>query len=226
VASPFLNVDLAELAEEPEELYALAHAANLACGGHAGDESSMSRALDSCRLHGTRAGAHPSYPDRTGFGRARMEMSPAALAASVEAQCRALARLAQARGVTLGHAKLHGALYHAAHVDGEVARAALDGIERALGRVDVIGPPGGAIAREAARRGMRLLREGFADRGYRPDGSLVPRGERGALLDDPEAVRAQVRRLGARGDVDTLCVHGDGPHALAFARVVREELGA
>jgi UPF0271 protein len=223
---PFLNMDLGELPEEPEELYRLAHAANIACGGHAGDVATMSRALDRCKRYGTRAGAHPSYPDLEGFGRRVIEMDPGELAASIEAQCEALLRLAVARGLQVRHAKAHGALYHAAQRDPAIARAFVRGVAVSLGPVSIFGPPSGALLDAARAAGLAYLREGFADRGYRPDGSLVPRGEPGALLSDEARVRAQVRQLVERGAFDTLCVHGDGPHALAFARAAREELDA
>jgi UPF0271 protein len=223
---PTLNIDLGELDDEPEALYALAHAANVACGGHAGDAGTMARALDRCRLHGTKVGAHPAYPDRAAFGRRSLALSPAELGASLRAQCLTLAEAAAARRLAVAHAKLHGALYHDANARDDIAAAAIEAITEALGEVAIVGATGGALASQAQRRGLAFLREGFADRGYRPDGSIVPRSEPGALLTDPAAVRAQVRSLVARGDFDTLCVHGDGPNALAVARAAREELDA
>lgn len=222
---PLLNLDLGELDEEPEELYAIAELANIACGAHAGDADSMSRALRLCARYGVRAGAHPSYPDRARFGRVALELSPSALRASVAEQCEVLAECAEREGVPLGHVKAHGALYHRANGDAALARATLGGAVEALGyELCVLGPPEGALRDAALALGLAYLREGFADRGVRPDGSLVPRGEAGALLTEPEAVRAAARAL--RGRVETVCVHGDTPGAVLLARVAREALSA
>jgi UPF0271 protein len=176
----FLNIDAGELEDEPEELWASAHAVNIACGGHAGDAASMARALERCVRYGTRAGAHPSYPDRAGFGRAAMAMGAEALAASVATQCAALAEVAMRVGVTLEHVKPHGALYHAANGDPELARAVIDGALRGLAPVcakpAVLGPERGALRAATGACGLPFVAEGFADRGRRADGSLVPRG--------------------------------------------------
>ena len=217
---PFLNIDAGELPDEPAELYALAHVVNVACGGHAGDDASMRRVVAFCNQSGTAVGAHPSYPDREGFGRRAMAMTPDALAASVEAQCAALRRATS----DVRYVKLHGALYHAANADPVVARAALVAATRALGAPTVLGPPAGALADVARELGLAYAREGFADRAVRADGSLVPRGEPGAMIDDPAAAAARARELAESGAVDTICVHGDGASALAVARAVRAAL--
>jgi len=223
VTRALLNVDAGELPDEPDELYALADVVNVACGGHAGDEASMRRVLAFCKQSATRAGAHPSYPDRAGFGREPVAMSADALRASVAEQCRALASAARSLGVPIRHAKLHGALYHAANADLEVARAALGGVVAALGSdITVLGPPRGATLEAARELGLSYAREGFADRATRADGSLVPRGEPGAMIDEP--AQAAARALALSDEVDTICVHGDGPHALAIARAVRRAL--
>jgi UPF0271 protein len=221
-----LNMDVGELPDEPAELVIAADMVNVACGGHAGDAGSMARVLERARRAGTRVGAHPSYVDRAGFGRVEQVVDPATLRAQIEAQCGALAACARAFGVPVVHVKPHGALYHAAAARPEVAEAVVAGAVAALGPVAVVGPPAGALADAAARRGLVYLREGFADRGLRPDGGLVPRGLPGALLDDPAAAAAQALRLAAAGGVDTVCVHGDGPNALAIARAVRAALDA
>ena len=226
VTRPWLNVDAGELPDEPDELYALADVVNVACGGHAGDEASMRRVLAFCMQSTTRAGAHPSYPDRAGFGRKPVALSADALRASVAEQCGALASAARTLGdVPIRHAKLHGALYHAANADLEAARASLRGVVEALGsEITVIGPPRGATLEAARELGLGYAREGFADRATRADGSLVPRGERGAMIDDPLRAAARATALALGGEVDTICVHGDGPNALAVARAVREAL--
>ncbi|MFO0682672.1 MAG: LamB/YcsF family protein [Sandaracinus sp.] len=214
-----LDIDLGELPEEPEALYAVAHLANVACGGHAGDRESVARAVALARAHGTQIGAHPSYPDREGFGRRAMAIAPEALAASIRAQCALLAAIAPA-----AHVKMHGALYHAIDRDEALARVVLAACRETLGEIEVLGPPEGATERVAGALGLRFLREGFADRGLMPDGSLVPRGAPGALLEDPVLAAEQARRLATSGRFDVLCVHGDGAHAVAIARAVREAL--
>jgi UPF0271 protein len=225
--SVLLNVDLGELADEPEALYACAHIANVACGGHTGDDASMKRAIDRCRAHRTHLGAHPSYPDREGFGRRALSLSAGALSATVMAQCRRLAALAQEFGQPIDFVKAHGALYHAADRDPSLAESFVGASRQALGQyIVVIGPPGGALADTAARVGVGYAREAFADRGVRSDGSLVPRGEAGALVVDPAAAAARAREIVSRKDIDTVCVHGDTPEAVALATAVRAVLDA
>jgi UPF0271 protein len=220
-----LNVDLGELDGEPEELYALAHVANVACGGHAGDRASIVQALQRCKLHGTRIGAHPSYPDREGFGRTAMVMAPADLHAAVREQCARLATEARALGLTITSVKAHGALYHAASADPAIARAVVGGTIEALGRgITVLGPGAGHMSEVAREAGLAYAREGFADRGTRPDGTLVPRGQPGALLLDPLAAAERAREILASGRFETVCVHGDTPGAVAIARAVRQVL--
>lgn len=222
-AHPFLNIDAGELPDEPDELIALAHAVNVACGGHAGDRASMERVLALCKRFGTLAGAHPSFPDREGFGRRPIAMDPGALRASVTEQCHALAIVAQDLDLPLTFVKPHGALYHAANRDRAIAEATLSGAVDALGAaLTVLGPPAGQLRDVAADLGLGFAREGFADRALLADGSLVPRGEPGAMIEDPARAAAQARRLAPT--VDTLCVHGDTPGALAIARAVRDAL--
>lgn len=213
---PTLNIDLGELPDEPDALFAAAQLANVACGGHAGDPRSMAEAVARCARYGVGVGAHPSYPDRAGFGRVALHLSAAALAESVAQQCSALAVFG-----AVGHIKPHGALYHAC-ADPAVAEAVLDGAAAALGAVAVIGPP--ALLAGAAGRGWTTWREGFADRGVGRDGALIPRGQPGALLADPAQVAA--RALALVGQVDTVCVHGDTPGAVALAWAVRHALAA
>jgi UPF0271 protein len=187
----------------------------------------MQRAVDRCRRHGTRLGAHPSYPDREGFGRRRVAIEPAALRASVTEQCARLVVIARKSGQPPRFVKAHGALYHAAGNDAAVAVALVDGSRAALGDdVAFLGPPEGALRECVIRAGLAYLREGFADRGTRPDGSLVPRDQPGALLLDPALAAAQASRIAESGRFDTVCVHGDTPGAEAIARAVRAALDA
>jgi len=217
--SVLLDIDLGEIEGEPEALYACAHLANVACGGHAGDRASIERARELAVAHGTRLGAHPSYPDRAGFGRRAMTMPVETLAASVRAQCELFASVSAA-----GHVKMHGALYHAIDRDESLALAVLTACRDVLGTIDVLGPPDGATAIAARALGMPFLREGFADRGMRADGSLIPRGEPGALVEDALVAARQAETLARSGRFDVLCVHGDGANAARIARAVRDTL--
>jgi UPF0271 protein len=249
--SVILQLDAGELPDESEVLWSLFDVLAIACGGHAGDASSMARVVASCaghllpepgsppgpaspqkppipRFHPSRSrvGAHPSYPDRANFGRLSLDLSPAALAASIAEQCAALAAIARAHELAVDWVKPHGALYHDAAAHEPIARALLDGACSALGdHFTVIGPPRGALRDAAESRGLGYAREGFADRGRRPDGSLIPRGEPGALITDRVAAAAQARALLRSGEVDAICVHADTPGALAIARAIRTTLG-
>lgn len=213
-----LELDAGEHDDEPEELWALFDVLNVACGGHAGDDASMARIAAFCAARAQpRIGAHPSYPDRAGFGRRTIAISAGALEDAIAAQCAALARIAG----EVAWMKPHGALYHDAAGDPVRARAVVRGTMRALGgKLAVIGPPAGALRDAAEAAGLAYLREGFADRRARPDGTLVPRSEPDALVTDPARAAAQARALA--GTVDAICVHGDTPGALAIARAVRE----
>jgi 5-oxoprolinase (ATP-hydrolysing) subunit A len=223
-----LNIDLGELPGEPAELFALATIVNIACGGHAGDRASMARAISFALTRGTRIAAHPSYPDRAGFGRATIAITPAALAATVEEQCAALQSLARKLGYPAYTVKPHGALYHDAARDPALAAAVIEGAARGLGvplaALTVVGPPRGALLEESGRRAARYAREGFADRAYRADGTLAPRSEPGALVTDPAACARQALALASAGGLETLCVHGDTPDAVAIAGRVRDAL--
>lgn len=225
-ATKILNVDAGELEDEPAELYALADLVHIACGGHAGDAPTMTRALGLAARAGARAGAHPSYEDRAGFGRVRLDVPADMLRAQLETQLRAIRRIADGLGVPLVSMKPHGALYHAATTDRATAEACVDATAAVLGVVDVVGPAGGGALRDAAEaRGLPYRREAFADRGVLADGSLVPRGQPGALVRDPAVAAARARELAARDDVDTICLHGDTEGAVAIARAVRTALG-
>ena len=226
MASVELNIDLGERPGEPAELFSLATVANVACGGHAGDTASMARALSFAMTRGTKVAAHPSYPDKDGFGRASMDIAPEDLALSIDRQCAALQAIARRLGYPVAIVKPHGALYHDAARDPKIAAAVLDGAARglAVSALTVVGPPQGALLDEALRRGLSYAREGFADRAYRQDGSLVPRSEKGALITDGGLAARQAILLASSGRVDTLCVHSDTPGAAAIASAVRDAL--
>jgi 5-oxoprolinase (ATP-hydrolysing) subunit A len=220
-----LNLDGGEHDDEPLELYALADIVHVACGGHAGDESSMERVVQACVASGTRVGAHPSFVDREGFGRRDQSVASGVLERQIADQCNALRAITERLRTTIVSVKPHGALYHAAHRDPAIARAVVAGSARALGTIPIVGLAGGALAAEATQRGHVFLAEAFADRGVRADGSLVPRGEPGALVDDPEVAAKRALSLDRDTTIATLCVHADTPGALAIVRAVRAALG-
>lgn len=237
-----LNADLCETVDgvptaDDEAMFAVITSASVACGGHAGDAASMRDAVARAARFGVAVGAHPSYPDRANFGRVAMTMDADDLEAAIAGQLTALLDA----GADLRYVKPHGALYHAVTADPAQAEA----VARAIADcADTLGRPlpvlglDGAIAGAAASVGLPFVREAFLDRGYLPDGSLVPRTQPGALLDDPELVAARAVRLAREGvveaadgtivrtDAASLCVHGDSPSAVAMARAVRAALDA
>jgi UPF0271 protein len=218
-------------------LLPLVSSANLACGFHGGDPLTLRRTLDLCARHGVAAGAHPSFADLRGFGRRELPVEPEKLEADLLYQVAALQGLARAHGLTLRHVKPHGALYNQAARDERVARC----VARAVAQLDrgliLVGLAGSSAMRAAAEaERLRLAGEAFADRGYAPDGTLLPRGTSGALLSDPAAVAAQAVSIARDGCVrasdgsrlevaaETLCLHGDSPGAPALAAAVRAAL--
>lgn len=222
--SVFLNVDAGELPEEPAALYELADVVHVAAGGHAGDEASIGLAADLARRHGARFGAHPSYDDREGFGRRFLDLPPQIVRGSVARQCALVREVGARRGLEVSTVKPHGALYHASQRDDALAAAIVDAVIAELGEVRVVGPPEGALRDHAARRGLPYDREGFADRAYDENGQLRPRSSPLALLGSTDAAVGQALRLAASGAVETLCIHGDSPGAVALLRAVREAL--
>lgn len=225
----WLNIDLGERADEDPRLFACAHIANIACGGHAGDAASMRESILRCRDAGTTVAAHPSFVDREHFGRRHVAVPPAVLRDQIAEQLQALFTHAAAAAMPLRIVKPHGALYHAASAHSEVADVLLDAAESILGpRPTIVGSARGALRTQTLARGGEFLIEGFADRGRRPGDQggweLVPRGEPGALLQSAEAVLAQYAALRAEAEVDTLCLHGDHPQALEFALLLRSRL--
>ncbi|MBM6999554.1 5-oxoprolinase subunit PxpA [bacterium] len=218
------------------DVLAVVSSANVACGMHAGDPVVMRRTIGLARDAGCSVGAHPGYPDLQGFGRRALAMAPEDVYAYVQYQVAALAGMCRAQGVTLRHVKPHGALYNASARDERVAAA----VARAVADLDddlvLVGLAGSASVRAARAAGLRVAEEFFADRGYAADGALVPRDRPGALVTDATVAAARTLRAVTRHEVvatdgtvlpvtcDTVCVHGDNPAALAFARAVRDEI--
>ena len=236
-----LNADLGEgfgiyrLPQEPE-LLDLVTSANIACGGHAGDPIVMRETVALAHARGVALGAHPGYPDREGFGRRELGASAAEVAALVITQVGALAAVCAAAGARLRYVKPHGALYNRLARDWSAATAVAEAIAAVDPALHLLGLDGSLMIRAAEDAGLRGIREAFVDRGYLPDGSLVPRSEAGALLDDPELVADRALRMVAEHHVvaidgtrrllhpESLCTHGDGPRAAALVRAVRLRL--
>ncbi len=212
--------------------------ANVACGFHAGDPAGILATLRGAAERGVTVGAHVAYPDLAGFGRRHMDMASSDLRAAVIYQIGALQGLAAAAGTRVRYVKPHGALYNVIAHDERQAQdviAAIRAIDPSLALVVLAGSPLTAWARAA---GLRTVAEAFADRGYRADGSLVPRSQPGAVLHEPAAVAARMAQLVREGtvtaddgstvriDAESICVHGDSPGAVAMARALRERLTA
>ncbi|MCT9116929.1 5-oxoprolinase subunit PxpA [Cupriavidus gilardii] len=231
-----LNADLGEGCGSDEALLALISSANVACGWHAGDASTMLQTVQWALAKGVAIGAHPSYPDRENFGRTEMQRDPRDIYADVLYQIGALAAIVKAQGGRLAHVKAHGALYNQAARNRAQAQAIVDAVRDFDPQLVFFGLAGSVMIEVAREAGLTVKEEVFADRGYNSDGSLVRRGTPGALLDDDEAVLAQtlsmVREHKVRAidgqwipiQADTVCLHGDGPHALAFAQRIRDRL--
>ncbi|WP_312984259.1 5-oxoprolinase subunit PxpA [Atlantibacter sp.] len=229
-----LNADLGEGCGNDSALMPLISSANIACGFHAGDARTMQESVRLALAHGVAIGAHPSFPDRENFGRTAMQLPPETVYAQMLYQIGALAAIVRAEGGGLTHVKPHGMLYNQAAKQPPLAEA----IARAVKSLDpglmLVGLAGSELIRAGERYGLATREEVFADRGYLADGSLVPRSEPGALIeDDDEAVsrtlemvlnsRVQSRDgVWATVNAQTVCLHGDGAHALAFARRLRD----
>ncbi|RSS62312.1 LamB/YcsF family protein [Streptomyces sp. WAC06273] len=233
-----LNADLGEgfgrwRLTDDEGLLSVVTSANVACGFHAGDPATMRRVCELAVARGVTVGAQVSYRDLAGFGRRAMDVPSAELAYQIGA----LDVFARAAGTRVAYVKPHGALYHRVVRD-EAQAAAVDGVLLAGGALPVLGLPGSRLLELAGRAGLPVVAEAFADRAYTDEGTLVPRGQDGAVVADPDAVLersvalavsgAVVARSGARVEVRarSLCVHGDTPGAVELARRVRRRLEA
>ena len=202
----------------------LVSAVNIACGAHAGDTATIERTIALATATGAAIGAHPSYPDREGFGRRHLDMEPAALETSLVAQIEAVVAVARSAGAAVRHVKVHGALYNEAARDAAMAAVVVRAVARVSRELLVIGPPESSLLDVAEAAGLRSMAEGFADRAYEPDGSLRSRSLPGAVHADPVVAARQAVELAATGRYATLCVHGDTPGAPAIAAAVRRAL--
>jgi 5-oxoprolinase (ATP-hydrolysing) subunit A len=236
-----LNADLGESfgawrLGDDEALLEIVTSANIACGFHAGDPLTIRRACAGAVARGVAIGAQVSYRDLAGFGRREMAVPRAELEAEVLYQVAALDGVARAEGGRVGYVKPHGALYNRAVWDGEQAAAIVAAVRSFDAGLPVLTLPGSATATAAARAGLRVISEAFADRAYTDDATLVPRGQPGAVLTDPDVIAARVTGLVTRGTLRSasgrdlqisarsVCIHGDTPGAVALARAVRAGL--
>jgi UPF0271 protein len=232
-----LNADVGEgLDAVDEAILPLITSANIACGGHAGDEQSMRRVVQLAVLHDVAIGAHPAYPDGQGFGRRELEISLDELRLSLAAQIESLAEVAAASDTVLGHVKPHGSLYNRAAADRAMADLVADVVRAVDPGLTLVGLAGSELVAAGRAAGLAVAAEAFADRAYEPDGSLRSRSLPGAVFESAEAVAAQAVSIAADGRValddggllevraDTLCLHSDSPGAVENARAVRAAL--
>jgi UPF0271 protein len=216
-----LNCDLGEGCAFDADLMPLITSANVACGGHVSPEL-IEPTLRLASSHGVQIGAHPGFVDPEHFGRRELDLQPEQVLKDVARQVLMLMTATKQLGLHVHYVKPHGALYNVACRDDKLAEP-LVRLARGLG-MPLMALPGSRIEALCAAEGVRFVAEGFADRRYRPDGSLVPRGQPDAFVEDPdEAVRQAEWLIRERG-VQTLCVHGDNPQALAFVRTLRQAL--
>jgi UPF0271 protein len=231
-----LNADLGEGEPGDEELLRVVSSCNIACGGHAGDVTSMQATIREALANGVAVGAHPAYPDREGFGRRSHYMAGEELLSSLLHQLKTFYAVASELGATVVHVKPHGTLYTDAVTDAGLADVIARAVQSMPGRPALVGQPGTELEAAAATHGLAFVAEAFVDRAYQADGRLVPRSEPGAVHDDIERIMAQAVSLAVDGRVtgqdgseipvraDTLCIHGDTPGAAAAAIAVREAL--
>ncbi len=218
-----LNADLGEGFPNDEALLALVSSASICCNVHAGSPEVIRRTLDQAAARGVMVGAHPGYPDRDGFGRREQEMTSDGVRELIVYQLGVIDALAAEAGLKVRFLKPHGALYNQAQRQSEIALGVVASVS-GMFPLPLIGQPGTLLERMAASRSLPYIAEGFPDRRYRDDGSLVPRTEPDAILHDPAQIEAQVMRLVNEGRVATLCIHGDDPRAVANAELVRRVL--
>jgi UPF0271 protein len=238
-----LNADLGEsfgawTMGDDSALLQIVKSANVACGFHAGDPTVMQTTVRQAIAQGVSIGAHPSYPDLQGFGRRVMQMSAKDLEANLIYQIGALQAIAAAEGGRVTHVKPHGALHNVACADAEVATTVVKGLRKLDSSLILLAPPYSTLAKAAEDAGQPVRYEVFADRTYLDDGQLTPRSREGAVIHDSQACVSHVlRMLSAKAIVtanglhlpcriDSICVHGDGPEAVATAQAIRLALKA
>ena len=236
-----LNADIGEYtgtsgAALDDSILDVVSSASIACGGHAGDLKVMQRTVDSAARRGVAIGAHPSYPDHENFGRREMQIAEEELEAELVSQIEALAKCCANAGAPLRYVKPHGALYNVAARNDEVARVIAVAVQRVNPSLALLGLADSTMIYEAARAGLTVACEAFADRAYLANGTLLSRDRPGAVLHDPDGVASRALVMardqyvetidGVRLEVkaDSLCIHGDNPHALALVTATRAAL--
>jgi UPF0271 protein len=231
-----LNADLGEGGSQDAALISLASSVNIACGGHAGTESTMRSSIEMALAAGVALGAHPGYEDPEHFGRRPLNLPLGNVRDLVSRQLERLALLVVASKSALHHVKPHGALYLQADRDPELARAVVEGVKRIVPGCGFYAPPGGCLAAAGMEAGLSVRAEGFVDRRYGTDGKLVPRSHNAAVIEDIASGVSQGLEIACRHRVqtlagtwislhaETLCVHGDDPQAVFLLRAVRQAL--
>ena len=212
-----LNCDLGEGIGNDAALMPYIDEANIACGFHAGDAFTMRETVALCIRHGVKMGAHPSYLDRENFGRKEIELSPEEIYLLVKKQIETLNQIVKTASGTLNHVKPHGALYNTSAKNPEVAMAIAKAVKDVSGDLILFGLKGSQSIEVAQAMGLQTAEEAFADSRYESDGSLTPRSQPGACFTEIQDVLDQVEKIKA----DTWCIHGDGPHALEFAKALK-----
>jgi UPF0271 protein len=233
-----LNADLGEGVGDDAAMLGIVSSANVACGGHAGDEDTMRATVRAARVHNVVVGAHPGFADRENFGRKRLLLQPEELDASIRGQVRTLVEIAEAEGWPVRYVKLHGALANMAAEEPAVMALCLAAIEGLVEDMAVLAIDNSAQVDVAEALGYRTIREAYADRAYQLNGLLLPRQMPGAVLHDPTEIASRAVRLAEQGEIvaadDTvvhtaarsLCIHGDTPDAVAIARAVKAALAS
>jgi UPF0271 protein len=227
-----LNCDMGENIGNDEEIMPYITSANIACGFHAGDERSMRTTVRLAKQYGVAVGAHPGWKDLDGFGRQEMSLPPEEVEALVLQQLRALCAITMAERVELHHVKPHGALYNQAAKDRWLAATIAGAVKRFSADLILVGLAGSRLVEAGVEAGLRVASEGFPDRNYNPEGTLVSRKQSNAIIELPEDIAAHAVSLAQHGIimqgqqvyVDTLCLHGDHPSAAQNAKSVRDAL--
>ena len=227
-----LNCDMGENIGNDEDIMPYITSANIACGFHAGDSATMQATVRLAKKYGVAVGAHPSWKDVEGFGRREMMLPPDEVEALVLYQIGALYAIAKAEGVELQHVKPHGALYNQAVQDRVLAEVIAGAVKKFSGKLILVGLAGSGLIEAGIDAGLTVANEGFPDRNYNPDGTLVSRKESNAIIEWPEEVAANAMKLIRDGvlfgekrvGVDTLCLHGDHPRVVENAKLIREIL--
>jgi UPF0271 protein len=232
-----LNCDMGEGYDTDEMIMPFISSANIACGYHAGDESTIKSTIALALKYNVAIGAHPSYPDKINFGRNEIAMSPEEVYNMISIQINLVRSIAEKQGVQMHHVKPHGALYNAAAIQPELAYAIVSAVKSCDEKLILYGLPNSQLEIASVKEGVRFAAEVFADRTYTDQGMLTPRSESNAMISNADDSNAQVLQMINEGTVlstskkiipikaDTICIHGDGDHAVEFAKKISVSLG-